>query len=247
MADAATTTAAAPPAADTSKAAQVQGDEGDNDDATDIGTDDSNNDEAGKDDEADAAEAAKQLKALQVELDKLKSEHERLLQIARKADQRAKSNDERAKANAAAATELERIKREGMSDMERAITDAKNEARAEALREFGSQLVDAEFRAAAAGRFEAEQLEVFVSGIDLTRFLDEGGKVKREDVATFVDAIAPAKPEPPKPQRKSGTTDEGGNNGGDIGQGAGRGNAPAALNDDALLRAVEMKLGVARR
>lgn len=212
--------------------------------ATDASTEDNGDDDGGDD-------LAKQLAALQSDKDKLEKEVERLVQIARKADQRAKSNDDKAKTNAQAAAELERIKRESMSELERAVADARAQAKAEAMAEFGATLVEAEFRAAAAGRMDADALEVIVGGLNLTKFVEDG-KVNRDEVARYVDSIAPAKTneeqQPPKPKRQAQDS-QNGNANADIGQGAGRGKAheDLALNGDGIFEALQRAVGNSRR
>lgn len=101
--------------------------------------------------------------------------------------------EERAKANKTAADELEALKRSQMSDQEKAVDEARIAARAEALRDVGAKLVDAEIRAASAGRMSDEQRTVLLDGLDRSRFLTDDGDVDTAKVASFIDGIAPAK------------------------------------------------------
>lgn len=103
----------------------------------------------------------------------------------------ARKHEDRAKANNAAAKELEALRQSQMSEQEKAVEAAKAQARTEALREVGSHLVAAEFRATAAGRLDAEQVAALIEDLDMTKYLTESGEVDTERVAKKVDALAP--------------------------------------------------------
>lgn len=151
----------------------------------------------------------------------LTAEVEKWKQLSRK-------NEERAKANAQAATELEELRAQSMTDQERAVEKARQEARAEALAEAGKgRAVDA-IRAAAAGR--PVDVDALVEGIDPARFLGEGSEPDREAIEQWVSRVAP---------ERSAT-------GTDFGQGA-RGvpeSDQRSLNGDPLLRDLKSKLGI---
>lgn len=138
----------------------------------------------------------------------------------------ARKHEDRAKANASAAKELEQVRQASMSDLEKAVAIAKAEARTEALREAGTRLVDAEVKAAAAGR--SVDVEALLEGLDRSRFLGEDGEPDSKAIATWVDRIAP--------KSESTTTSV------DFGQGA-RPGATTALNDDALVRDLSRAVG----
>lgn len=112
---------------------------------------------------------------LQAELDKWKAQ--------------ARKHEDRAKANAAAAKELEQVKQASMSDLEKAVAIARTEARTEALRESGARLVDAEVKAAAAGR--GIDIAALLEGLDRTRFLTDDGEPDTDAIAAWVDRIVP--------------------------------------------------------
>lgn len=99
---------------------------------------------------------------------------------------RAKTAEARAKE---LETELEEFRRSQMSEQEKAIDEARTAARAEALTEVGSKLAHAEFRAAAAGKLDDDQLGVLIDNLDLSKFLTEDGEVDREKVSTVVAGI----------------------------------------------------------
>lgn len=98
------------------------------------------------------------------------------------------------KANGEARThrlEAEKLRNAQLSDNERAIADARAEARSEALLEAGTRMVDAEFRAAAAGRdFDVKAL---LDGLDRKRFLEDDGTPNTDRITKYVDKIAPPK------------------------------------------------------
>lgn len=122
-------------------------------------------------------------------------------------------------------TELEEIKRSQMTDQEKAIAEARAEARAEALAEAGSNIAAAEFKAAAAGRLDDDQLETLLGSLDLKAFLTDD-KVDTDKIATFMDGFAPD-------ERRMTS---------DLGQGART--TSTALNGDPLLRDLKSKLGI---
>lgn len=117
----------------------------------------------------------------------------------------ARKHEDRAKANAAAAKELEQFRQQSMSDTEKAIEVARAEGRQLALAEVGAKVANAEIRAAAAGRLEADQLDLLLENLNVARFIGEDGEVNREAVVRFVDGIAP-KAAPPAAR---GASDQG--------------------------------------
>jgi len=91
--------------------------------------------------------------------------------------------------------QLEETRRQSLSEQERAVEDAKAEARTEAQREsdsrWANRLVKAEFKAAFAGRRSAEEVAKILEPLDLTKFLTEDGDVDGEKVAAYADGVAP--------------------------------------------------------
>jgi len=142
----------------------------------------------------------------------------------------ARKQEERAKANASAAKELEELRRQHMTDTEKAIAEAATKARAQAIGEVSGQLVRAEVRAAAAGRIDAAALDVLLSALDTSGFVNEDGAVDAKRVAEFVAGITPAPQEPAPPGFP------------DLGQGARGGSV--ALNGDPLLASLKAKLNI---
>lgn len=146
-----------------------------------------------------------------------------------------RKQEERAKANAAAAKQLETLRRESMTEQEKAVAEAVEKARSETMREFGGRLVEAEVRAAVAAR--PVDAEALLEGLDRSRFLTDDGEPDRDAIAKWVDRIAPA-PSDEDSQPTQGFPD--------LGQGARRA-APdksTALNGDPLMRDLKSKLGI---
>lgn len=136
----------------------------------------------------------------------------------------AQKHEGRAKANAEAAKELENVKLAALSDTEKAVELARQQARSEAFTEIGGQLVELAFTAATAGR--GIDVAALLDGVDRTRFLTEDGRADQEAINAWVDRIVP------KPEVNVFP---------DLGQGA-RGASAMALNGDPLLQSVISKL-----
>jgi hypothetical protein len=102
-----------------------------------------------------------------------------------------KKQEERAKANAKAAQELEQLRQQTMTDTEKAVAQARNEGKAEAMSLLGAAKVESAFAIAASGRIESDSLKVLLQGLNHGAFLAEDGTVDESSVATFIDGIAP--------------------------------------------------------
>lgn len=102
----------------------------------------------------------------------------------------ARKHEERAKANATAAKDLDKLQKATASDQERAVIEAKEAGKAEAMGSVGSKLVDAEFRAAAAGRLDDRQRTALIDGLDRSKFLTDDGDVDTDKVAALIEGIA---------------------------------------------------------
>lgn len=156
-----------------------------------------------------------------------KAEAEKFKAIARK-------HEDRAKTNAQAIKELDQLKAASMSDLEKAVAEAKAAARTETLREVGGALAAAEIRAKAAGRLTDEQVANLIEGLNLAAFIDDEGQVDPAKVAKFVDGIAPQPTEAEAPTRSFL----------DLGQGARGGREHMALDSDPLMRDLKDKLNI---
>lgn len=117
-----------------------------------------------------------------------KAEAEKWQALARKHEQRAKDNAEKAKG-------YDELRASQMSEQEKAVEQAKAEARAEAFRATAPERVRLAFEAIAKDRLTSEQIDEFLEDVDTTKYLTEDGAVDRERVTKKVDALAPAKDE----------------------------------------------------
>ena len=108
---------------------------------------------------------------------------------AEKWKSQARKHEERAKANANATKELEQLRQASMSDLEKAVDAAKAEGRKEAIAAMGRRLVDAEVKAAAAGR--KVDVDALLDGLDRSRFLTDDGEPDTKAITAWVDRIVP--------------------------------------------------------
>jgi hypothetical protein len=139
----------------------------------------------------------------------------------------ARKHEERAKANAKAQAELDQLREASASEQDRAIAAARKEAATEAAKNFGSKLAEAQFRVAAAGLLDRDQLDGLLEVVDLTRFVDDNGDPDIDAITAAVSRVAPKSVDqgiPPDDHQGSRT--------------------PPALNGDGLERALRSKLGI---
>ena len=125
----------------------------------------------------------------------------------RLARERAKYADyDQLKADADRMRELEY---ELQSETEKAVQSAEKDAAQRAQSQFLPRLVQAEMKAAAAGRIPADELADLIEPLDLSKFVQDG-EVNTARVAAWVDRVAPQ-------QRSSGPSATGlGNRGGQV-------------------------------
>jgi len=142
----------------------------------------------------------------------------------------SRKHEDRSKANAQAARELEELRRTSMSETEKAIAEARDAARAEAAREFGTRIAVEALRGVATGR--VGDVDALIEGLDPTKFLDDDGQPDRDAIQSWIDKVAP-----PKTEDDTDT----GSFFPDLGQGA-RQSVP--LNSTQLERDLKAKLGV---
>ena len=116
--------------------------------------------------------------------------------IARKQEQKYK---DAAKERDAYKAELDDLRKASLSDQEKAVADAAEQARLDAwtkaIGAFGARIVDAEVRAAAAGR--AIDVDALLEGLDRMRFLTDDGEADVDGIRAWVDKVAPAAPRKP--------------------------------------------------
>lgn len=88
-------------------------------------------------------------------------------------------------------TELEELRKERMTAEEKAVADAKAEGVREGEKKSAVRLVDAEVRAAAAGR-PKELVTALLEGLDRSRFVGADGEPDTEAIQKWVDTVLPA-------------------------------------------------------
>ena len=77
-----------------------------------------------------------------------------------------------------------------MSDKDKAVAEAKSAAANESRDKWLPRVVTAEFKAASAGRIDADRLAAILEPLDLSKFVD-GDEVDADKVAAFIEGIAP--------------------------------------------------------
>lgn len=152
------------------------GGSGDQKNGDDTSTEDkSDTDDASTDDTAsDAADDGKDWKA----------EAEKYKALMRK-------HETRAKENANAAKERDQLKRQSMSDQERAVDEASAKARAEERVRLAGKLARQGFLAAAAGRLP--NAPGVADDLNLSKYVGEDGEVDEKGLSELVDRLAPPK------------------------------------------------------
>lgn len=103
------------------------------------------------------------------------------------ANARSDYDDLKTKAARADALDLEL-----MSDAEKKVAEATTKAAADAQAKFTPMLVKAEFKAASAGRIDADRIDNLLAPLNMAHFLTPAGDVDTDKVSAFVDSIAPA-------------------------------------------------------
>lgn len=106
----------------------------------------------------------------------------------------ARKWEKRAKENNAAQTELEQLRQAQMTEQEKAVADAEARGRTAAAGEYGRQLAQARFEAAAATA--GVQLGDAAEYIDIGRFVGDDGQVDSEAIQTAVTRLAAIAPKP---------------------------------------------------
>lgn len=102
----------------------------------------------------------------------------------------AKDAERRAAAAERKAAELERA---GLSEQDRKVAEAREEARREALGEVNARLVAAEVRARAAGKLANPELAAKL--LDLSTFTpDDGGDIDGDAITAAIDELVKAEP-----------------------------------------------------
>ena len=158
------------------------GDGGDGDGGDDGGDDDADDGDAG-DDDADDEASVSEIRRVAKELGITPAQLAGRLKASRKWESRAKATHK----------ELEDLRKQHMTDNEKALEDAKAAGRDEERKTLGARLVAAEVKVAAAGRMKSDALDTLVDSLNPTKFLTDDGEVDTEAVKTFVEGVVPAK------------------------------------------------------
>jgi hypothetical protein len=110
----------------------------------------------------------------------------------------SKANQEAAKYRRelrAAQAELEKVRQAGLSEQEKAVSVAKAEGHAEALRAAAPRMVRAELRAAAAESGVAKYaLDGFLEYADLSKFVGDDGEPDSKAIAAAMKKLGGGKP-----------------------------------------------------
>lgn len=172
---------------------------------------------------ADTTEATPETEQTEIETEKSESELGDAGKAALESERRARRAADRELK--AAKADLDALKASLMSEAEKAVAEAKAAGLAEGLRTGSAKIVQAEIRAAAAGR--NVDVDALLENVDTSRFIDETGEVDRPGIVAWVAKIAPAPTEPEIPAFV------------DLGQGT-RGQ-PISPGDDDALKAMVLK------
>lgn len=97
----------------------------------------------------------------------------------------SRKNEAQAKANAAAAKELEELRKANLSEQERLIEATKTETAKSIRQEFAGKLVEAELKSALNGKVLDGNA---ILSFDKNSFIDENGNVDSSAISTWVEA-----------------------------------------------------------
>ncbi len=112
---------------------------------------------------------------------------------------KSQKHEKQSKANL---TELDKIRRAGLSTDEQKLEEARDAGRAEVMATVGARLVDAEIKASAAGRLDDKQRTALLEGLDRNRFLTDDGDVDTDKVEALIEGIAGPKSAKDEPKTK---------------------------------------------
>lgn len=112
-----------------------------------------------------------------------------------------RKHEARAKENAAAVKERDELRKQSMSEQEKAVEEASAKARAEERVRLAGKLARQGFIAAAAGRLP--NAASVADDLNLSKYVGEDGEIDESGLAELVDRLAP-----PKPERKADAESE---------------------------------------
>jgi hypothetical protein len=140
--------------------------------------------ESGKDDQPDTGGASTESDKTEGDSTDWKAEAEKYKALSRK-------HEARAKENATAAKERDELRKQSMTDQEKAVEEASAKARAEERVRLAGRLARQGFLAAAAGRIP--HAASVADDLNLARFVGEDGEIDESGLAELVDRLAPPK------------------------------------------------------
>lgn len=94
------------------------------------------------------------------------------------------------------ATLYDQLLAQTQTDAERAAAEAEERAYNAAMSGVVPRLVKAEFRAAAKGVLESDQLEALLEDVDLTKYVSDDGEPDLDKIDRKIKAVAPKAPPP---------------------------------------------------
>lgn len=127
----------------------------------------------------------------------------------------ARKHEGRAKENSKAQKELDELRKQSMSDQEKAVEEARDAGRQEATASLAQKLAAAELRAALTGL--VENPSEIVEDLNLAKFVGDDGEVDTDKVNALKEKYADLKPDTGNAGRTR-----------DLGQGRNRGQASDA-------------------
>lgn len=118
---------------------------------------------------------------------------DRIIQARLARDRKERMSDDEIAELRAKAERADELERERMSDQEKAVAEAKDAARKEAEEkvraEYLPKLQEANLRAIAATVLSEDQLESWISTVDMSKFVDEQGTVDTDEVMGRLTAM----------------------------------------------------------
>jgi hypothetical protein len=101
--------------------------------------------------------------------------------------------------------EEEQARKASMTDTERAIADAREQAASEVRTQYGTRLAQTEFRAAAAARNPSYDAAAILEDLNLAKFIGEDGEPDSKAIAKAVQRLIPEGGTPQPPSFDGGT------------------------------------------
>ena len=118
---------------------------------------------------------------------------DRIIQARLARDRKERMSDDEIAELKRKAERADELERERMSDQEKAVAEAKDAARKEAEEkvraEYLPKLQEANLRAIAATVLSEDQLETWISTVDMSKFVDEQGTVDTDEVMGTLTAL----------------------------------------------------------